>query len=352
MAQLFKIDSKGVHAGEGSNTRNTTSNPTFESSIPTHFHINTTLPSVVNYNPSWVQTSAWLLNGAQEVDAIKIKKVGAHVFIEGCLTIPVSSSSPEYPISFMYLPPAVRPQYDHYVCAYTESTNSVASLRFAADGIAYLEIVGQYASITTSGATVGMQTGTITFGVSTDYWCAYDEKLEEVQMPAFDVLYDGGPAHGLLWKQATGLSGLSSTSYTFSINSSGTLYLTSSSGSSPRSFITLRHIMLPDSATAMNISAKGLYTSQYFSFGLIDEEENRTLSWGSNAAINLNGTANSGVTSALSPSYAQATSYTTKTLDITGLNHNKFYTAVIGVYHTGTSSSYGRTHQFNKVWFT
>lgn len=280
MGQLFKVDANGVHAGEGSNTRNTNSNLTFESNIPVNFYIDTTLPNSVSYNPDWVIASSCLYSGVTEVDEIRFKKIGAHVFVDGCFTINVSNTN-LYPIAFMTLPPTVRPQFDHYTCGYTEKSNSYASLRFSTDGILSLEIVGQLASLK-SGS--GLQSGSITFGVSTDYWCSSSDPLTELYV---SVPFDTAASNGVRWTHTSSttpffgyIGTTSNISYT---DTSGKMELHSTSASSGNvngCWYTTTPVMINPEYAVLNASLTTDYSKsadKSVTIGLVPEDFSSTL---------------------------------------------------------------------------
>lgn len=357
MAQFFKVNSEGVHVGEGSNSRDTSTNPTFESNVPAHFYIDTTLPQVVNYNPQWISTSSQLYNGANETEPISIKKIGCHVFVEGCLLM--TADSDEYPLAVMVMPEGARPQFDHYCLAYTNSGDTYGCVKFGADGIVTIEVASYYAVYSTSGDNPKLALRSLSntdFGISTDYWCAYDEKLETMQFPAYDVLFDGVRANGLKWMTNIGLKSPDGTN-SLAVNG-GSLIGGKTSELSPRAasgkygYLCLPQIYIPETATQMHMTARAYtgVTYKHLAFGLADANETQ-YSWSSNAAINFSGNYNSicspNITNNTTP--ALTTGNVTYDLDISNIPHNIPYRAFITFRNTGTSYD---TFYINKVWFT
>lgn len=354
MAQFFKITPDGVHAGEGSNTRNTPANPTYESNIPTHFYIDTTLPEVVSYSPEWVSASEGLYNVVSVVEPIAVKKIGAHVFIDGCVSITLSSTN--FPINFMPLPEPLRPQFDHYCFIYTESTGYYSmhgSLKFSTSGMLTLETLSEYNSYGSSGN--AFHTGTYKVGFSTDYWCADSTPFygTYVSLP-----YDAGASNGIQWahtSSTTPFFGYTGTTSNIGFSDNGTMELHATGSSTVNGcWYTSTPILLDPNYTLLNASLTTAYSKsadKSVTIGLIAEDFSATLvKNGSNSSFtNLGANCVQATPVNFANTMAQDISCTVPL----NLDFSKRYYIFILITSTRYVSGYSNNSTgCTKVWFT
>lgn len=363
---LFDISNKGVALGK--TNEGTSADRHLEIAYPANFHINTTLPDTINYNPPWWSAQPFFINGITSTSIpLAFKKVGTHVYLQGSVNGLRYDGAAD---NFMLLPPQLRPMTDHYFIMPSTTAGRIGMGRIATTGIVQL----QYTMVSQDeGNSSSNNIGSWRYDIDTDYFTASNEPLTEdvMQMPEWTYLYNLGPINGLRLRGNAGVSQVTTSqmqSYTWDTGSTRMgVYnngKTSSSGTGYAGYGYIAvdgQICIPVGKTQMKVNLchyNNATTSVTLAaaLALIDVEEttvtrgsgstNATLSFSGNY---VNSVCSSNITFTSNAYMGNNTNYGTFTLD---LPENFNYTRpVYVVISYRTSSDWRRDLMTNKIWF-
>jgi len=360
---LFDISNKGVAMGK--TNAGTSTARRLEINYPAHFHIQTTLPNTVNYNPNWVDCTALIMNGADApsgYQTLVAKKVGAHVYLKGQLQVNVAVVTD--PSTIAILPVPLIPTYAGYFFAPIINTSNharLACLRVLPEGFLQLYYAGLLSGTTTDPSNNKITTdttGTFIVDFNIDYFANNSTPLTVDYIKPYPntYLFDGGLVNGVEWTQNPNQGcgtlipcyGQLTTGHTWP-QTTLHLYTTTSSGVGYRRWSTAGPIWVPDGTTVMKVSSSkpGNSNMTDAAFGLLAEDETTAVTGLSNSNALPTFSGNHG---SIATHITTLGSATTTSLSLgDSFDYSKRYYAFCIAAAKNTSSR--QDINFNNIWF-